>query len=76
MKPEHNQAAPIGPESSDPSPLVDFDGCALFEIPSFDQFAAAFKDEYYLTVIEPDERKFINKKVGVIRARGEVVTII
>lgn len=50
-----------------------FDGCALFEIQSFEQFARAFDDKYYINVIEPDERKFIDKKkVGVTRVRGEV----
>jgi hypothetical protein len=76
-KPSLNaNAAPMGPESTAGSPLADFDGCALFEINSFEQMAAAFKDEYYLTVIEPDERKFIDKKFGVVRTRGEVKAII
>lgn len=63
---------PIGPENPHAAPLEDYDGCALFEMKSFEQFAAAFEDEYYKTVIEPDERKFIDKKVGVMRVRGEV----
>lgn len=54
------------------APLDDYDGCALFEIDSFEQFSAAFEDEYYKTIIEPDERRFIDKQVGVMRIRGEV----
>ncbi|ROT35842.1 hypothetical protein SODALDRAFT_381128 [Sodiomyces alkalinus F11] len=63
--------APIGPESSGPSPLADYDGCAVFEVPSMEVFANAFKDDYYLNTIEPDEREFVDKKVGVTRIRGE-----
>jgi hypothetical protein len=78
-KPSLNtNATPLGPESAAPesSPLAGYDGCALFEVQSFEQMAAAFRDEYYVSVIEPDEQQFIDKKVGVIRARGEVRTII
>jgi hypothetical protein len=69
-------AAPIGPEAGTASPLADYDGCALIEVKSFEQMAAAFKDEYYLTVIAPDEKNFIDKKAGVVRSRGEVKRII
>ncbi|KAF9875571.1 hypothetical protein CkaCkLH20_06952 [Colletotrichum karsti] len=68
--------APIGPESSDANKLEEFDGCAVFELPSFDVFAAAFKDEYYLQVIEPDEKNFIDKKAGVVRSRGDMKKIL
>jgi hypothetical protein len=56
--------------------LSEYDGCAVIEAATFDVLTNAFQDEYYLTVIEPDERKFINKKVGVLRARGESKKII
>ncbi|KAI0167462.1 EthD domain-containing protein [Pestalotiopsis sp. NC0098] len=69
-------AAPIGPEANAVSPLADFDGCALFEVKSFEQMANAFKDEYYLTVIAGDEKNFIDKKAGVVRSRGEVKRIL
>ncbi|KAH7041088.1 EthD domain-containing protein [Microdochium trichocladiopsis] len=77
LKPKYKDDVPaIGPENPDGAPLLDdYDGCALFEIDSFEQFAAAFEDEYYKTVIEPDERRFIDKQVGVMRVRGEVKKI-
>lgn len=34
-------------------------------------FANAFKDEYYLNHIAPDELEFVDKKAGVTRIRGE-----
>lgn len=70
-------AQPIGPESTDSSlSLNEWDGCAVIEVHSLEGFAAAFKDPYYLNVIAPDEDKFVNKKLGVLRARGEVKQII
>lgn len=73
----NRNAQPLGPESADAKAvLADYDGCAVIEAPDFDVLARAFKDEYYLSVIEPDERKFIDKKVGVLRARGESKKII
>jgi hypothetical protein len=66
----------MGPETGDASALAGFDGCALFEVQSFEQMAAAFQDEYYLNVIRPDEHKFVDTKFGVVRTRGEVKRII
>lgn len=67
----------MGPESVDAKvALADYHGCAFIEVPDMDILAKAFKDEYYLNVIEPDERKFINKKLGVLRVRGESKKII
>ncbi|KAI1268324.1 EthD domain-containing protein [Xylariaceae sp. FL1019] len=76
LKPELNTVAPIGPESKEESPLAGYDGCAIMEISNFDQFAEAFKDDYYVNQIAADEAKFIDKKVGVVRARGEVNRVI
>lgn len=67
---------PIGPEAPGKSVLAEYDGCAVIEAPSFEVFSEAFKDEYYLATIEPDERRFIDKKVGILRARGESKKII
>ncbi|KAI1879628.1 hypothetical protein JX265_002582 [Neoarthrinium moseri] len=72
----NSSAAPIGPESKAASPLSGYDGCALLEVKSFEQMAAAFRDEYYVSVIQPDEKKFIDQKVGVLRSRGEVKRIL
>ena len=71
----NKEAQPIGPESKSESPLAEFDGCAIMEVPSFEVFAAAFSDEYYINVIAPDEERFIDKQVGVNRTRGEVKKI-
>ncbi|CRK43598.1 hypothetical protein BN1723_016223 [Verticillium longisporum] len=68
--------APIGPENAGPSPLAEYDGCAVFEVPSMEVFAAAFGDAYYRETIEPDEHNFIDKKAGVTRIRGEVKQIL
>ncbi|KAI8156523.1 Dehydratase aurZ [Colletotrichum sp. SAR 10_70] len=72
----NKEATPIGPESRDANSLEGFDGCAVFELPSFEVFAAAFKDDYYLNVIEPDEKNFIDKKAGVMRSRGDMRKIL
>lgn len=74
-------ALPIGPEADQKTGLPvnlaeEYDGAAVIEVPSFEVFAAAFKDPYYINTIEPDERRFIDKKVGVMRVRAEVKQII
>ncbi|KAH8655365.1 EthD domain-containing protein [Xylariales sp. PMI_506] len=69
-------AKPLGPEATGESPLIEYDGCAVLEAESFDVFTNAFQDEYYQTVISEDEMKFIDKKAGVLRARGESKKII
>ncbi|RYP07286.1 hypothetical protein DL764_002601 [Monosporascus ibericus] len=56
LKPELDAGTPTAPESSEEPPLASFDGYAIMEIRDFDQFAAAFQDEYYLNVIAPDEK--------------------
>ena len=73
----NQNTTPLGPESPDAKAVLEsYDGCAVIEAPSFDVLATAFADEYYRTVIEPDERKFIDKKAGILRARGESKKII
>ncbi|KAI0166110.1 EthD domain-containing protein [Xylariaceae sp. FL1272] len=76
LRPELNRAAPIGPESKEKSALGDYDGCAIMEITSFDQLVEAFNDAYYVNHIAADEARFIDKKIGVVRARGEVNRVI
>jgi hypothetical protein len=39
----------------------DFDGIAMFEVSSIDQFPAAFKDPYFISVVDPDEYYMIDK---------------
>jgi hypothetical protein len=69
-------AAPLGPESNDANPLLDYDGAAVIEARSFEQLTVAFQDDYYQTVIAEDEKKFLDKAAGVLRARGEAKRII
>ncbi|KAB5570507.1 EthD domain-containing protein [Coniochaeta sp. 2T2.1] len=72
----HKGGEPIGPEAPGTFVLGEYDGVAVIEAPSFEVFAAAFKDEYYVNTIEPDEWRFVDKKVGVLRARGDSKKII
>ncbi|KAF2680992.1 hypothetical protein K458DRAFT_420915 [Lentithecium fluviatile CBS 122367] len=44
-----------------PTTPVEFDGIAIFLVPSLQQFNAAFEDPYYLEVIEVDERFILDK---------------
>ena len=68
--------APVGPENPGNNALEEWDGCAVFELESLERFEAAFKDPYYIDTIEPDERNFVNKKEGIMGARGRVKTIV
>jgi hypothetical protein len=34
----------------------------MFVVPSLQHFTNAFRDPYYLEVIEPDEKKFVDKE--------------
>ncbi|KAH5248957.1 hypothetical protein HBI71_168400 [Parastagonospora nodorum] len=45
-----------------PTMPVEFDGIAMFLVPSLEQFTAAFQDRYYVEVIEPDERVLLDKE--------------
>lgn len=44
-----------------PTTPIEFDGIAVFLVPSLKQFTDAFNDPYYIEVIEPDEREFLDK---------------
>ncbi|KAH7086282.1 hypothetical protein FB567DRAFT_527587 [Paraphoma chrysanthemicola] len=44
-----------------PTTPIAFDGIAMFLVPSLKQFTNAFQDRYYIEVIEPDERAFLDK---------------
>jgi hypothetical protein len=44
-----------------PTTPIEFDGIAMFLAPSLKQFTDAFNDPYYVEVIEPDEREFLDK---------------
>ena len=68
-------AKPIGPESST-NALLEYDGAAIIQIPSFSVFETAFQDEYYKTVIAEDELRFLDRETGVVRTRGEAKHIV
>lgn len=72
----NQNATPVGPESKDGNVLLEYDGAAVIEIASMDVFTAAFQDEFYKTVIAEDEKRFLDKKVGVLRTRGEAKKIV
>ncbi|KAH7079974.1 hypothetical protein BKA63DRAFT_505402 [Paraphoma chrysanthemicola] len=44
-----------------PTTPIEFDGIAMFLVPSLKQFTDAFQDPYYIEVIEPDEKAFLDK---------------
>ncbi|KAJ5131091.1 uncharacterized protein N7515_007130 [Penicillium bovifimosum] len=49
-----------------PLPLstVDFDGAVIWEFPSLDTFLSAFSHPYYVNVIAPDEKNFLEKTLN------------
>ncbi|KAF2820283.1 hypothetical protein CC86DRAFT_119155 [Ophiobolus disseminans] len=63
-----------------PSTPIEFDGIALFLVPSLKQFTNGFKDPYYIEVIEPDEREMLDKAgpgSGVVASfQGEMIDMI
>ena len=44
--------------------VLDFDAAADFYVNSYKAYTDAYKDPYYINVIEPDENKFIDKGQG------------
>lgn len=66
----------IGPQTSGLNPLLEYDGTAVIEAPSLDVLTTAFEDEYYKTVIAPDEDRFIDKPAGILRSVGEAKRIL
>jgi hypothetical protein len=63
-----------------PTTPIEFDGIAMFLVPSLKQFTNAFKDTYYVEVIEPDEREMLDKTgpgSGVVASfQGRVVAVV
>jgi hypothetical protein len=55
--------------------LQGFDGCAIFEVPNLEIFDNAFKDEFYINNIRPDEEKFVDSKI-IMWSRGAVKKIL
>ena len=45
------------------SSKLEFDGVVELLVENFEKYAAAAADPYYVHVIEPDERKFIDKSI-------------
>lgn len=41
---------------------VEFDGIAMFLVPSLDAFKQMVQDPYYLNIVEPDEHNLIDKE--------------
>ncbi|KAF2433348.1 hypothetical protein EJ08DRAFT_584094 [Tothia fuscella] len=58
-----NDAKDFSPhKTSSASTSKAFDGIALFEVPSLEQFPKAFEDPYFTDVVDPDEYDLIDKK--------------
>lgn len=59
---------------------MEFDGIAMFLVPSLDSFSKAVEDPYYLNVVEPDEHNLIDKDAvggGVVASfQGKMVTVV
>jgi hypothetical protein len=56
-------SAPNDPNTGKlPNTPPEFDGIAVFVVESLQQFTDAFNDPYYLEVIEPDEKEFVDKE--------------
>lgn len=56
------------------SRTLDYDGGVDWYVRSYEDYEAAFKDPYYLKVIEPDEWNFVDKGEGTAIA-GAVSTV-
>ena len=60
--------------------LVEFDGIAMFLVPSLDSFKAAVEDPYYINVVQPDEYNLMDKSApgrGVVASfQGSIVPIV
>lgn len=70
-----------GLESGGETPdLVEFDGIAMFLVPSLESFKAAVEDRYYLNVVQPDEYNLMDKNApgrGVVASfEGVVVPVV
>ncbi|KAL1891025.1 hypothetical protein Sste5346_007847 [Sporothrix stenoceras] len=50
---------------------IEFDAAADFYVKSYDDYLAAYKDPYYLAVIEPDEHNFVDKS----RPEGQTTVV-
>ncbi|KAF1944606.1 hypothetical protein EJ02DRAFT_432198 [Clathrospora elynae] len=48
-------------KSALPTTPIEFDGIAIFLVPSLKQYTSAFNDPYYIEVIEPDEGEFLDR---------------
>lgn len=63
-----------------PTTPIEFDGIAMFLVPSLKRFTDAFKDPYYVEVIEPDERDMLDKAgpgSGVVASfQGKMIDVV
>ncbi|RDW65239.1 hypothetical protein BP5796_09931 [Coleophoma crateriformis] len=75
--PSHLRARPGDVPSGEGA--LDYDGGADFYVADYASYEAAFRDPYYINVIEPDERRFVDKgsQSGAVGTRivGAVSTV-
>lgn len=73
-------SAPNASAEKLPDSPVHFDGIAMFEVRSLEEFRKAFEDPYFKEVVEPDEWKLIDKaglgKGIVVSYSGSLVSVI
>ena len=56
-------------------PICDFDGIAIFKAESYEKILECFTNEEYLTVVVPDEEKFLDRdRIAILPS--DLVTII
>lgn len=54
---------------------LDYDGGVDWYVTDYDAYEAAYKDPYYINVIEPDEWNFVDKGDGKGKVAGAVSTV-
>ncbi|RDB30769.1 putative decarboxylase tpcK [Hypsizygus marmoreus] len=55
---------------------MEYDGYGQLTAQSLEDIQAALQDPYYAEVIEPDERRFIDKSAAMVTAAGHQVDIL
>ncbi|MCJ1302275.1 hypothetical protein MMC08_005078 [Hypocenomyce scalaris] len=59
--------------TSDFNTVMEYDGAADFYIADYGAYEAAYRDPYYVRVIEPDERNFVDKsETHVVKAQSTI----
>lgn len=58
------------------SEAIEYDAAADWYVEDYESYMAAYKDPYYISIIEPDEQKFVDKaQVGGPGSEGKKTVI-